>query len=154
MNSVNSDVDRGMLSRILRGKTLSGINEFLKSSLTYAKTRTDFSNRLNESDFFELEKLPFGENTNKIQKNYISRTIISLKESDHIFRDVAGLHSAKQILKRKFIIPILYPEICISFGVKKPNGILFYGPPGCGKTMLARCIASGLGTSFFYLKGI
>ena len=63
--------------------------------------------------------------------------------------DVAGLDDVKQELREKVIEPFLHPEIYERFKVKVGGGILMYGPPGNGKTFVAKAIAGELDAAFF-----
>lgn len=63
--------------------------------------------------------------------------------------DVAGLDDVKQELREKVIEPFLHPEIYDRFKVKVGGGILMYGPPGNGKTYVARAVAGELDAAFF-----
>ncbi|MCS7115955.1 MAG: CDC48 family AAA ATPase [Nitrososphaerota archaeon] len=67
--------------------------------------------------------------------------------------DIGGLDSVKQILEENIIWSIKDPERFRRMGVKPPRGILLYGPPGCGKTLLARAIAMESGANFITVKG-
>lgn len=61
---------------------------------------------------------------------------------------VAGMHRLKALLEREVIAPIRDPEPFKRYGLTVPNGILLYGPPGCGKTYIARQLAEELGHYF------
>jgi AAA+ superfamily predicted ATPase len=61
---------------------------------------------------------------------------------------VAGMHDLKELLFREVVIPIRNPEPYRKYGLSIPNGILLYGPPGCGKTYIARQLAEDLGHYF------
>ena len=63
--------------------------------------------------------------------------------------DVAGLADVKQELRDKVIEPFLHPEAYEKFKVKIGGGILMFGPPGNGKTFIARAIAGELDAAFF-----
>jgi cell division protease FtsH len=65
------------------------------------------------------------------------------------FSDVAGAHEAKQILEDVVVKFIKNPEKLADFGVQLPKGILLYGPPGNGKTLLAKAVAGEAGVAFF-----
>ena len=58
------------------------------------------------------------------------------------FGDIAGMEELKKILRLQIIEPFLRPGIFARFKKKAGGGILLYGPPGCGKTMIARAIAT------------
>src|ERR1700756_3602980 len=54
----------------------------------------------------------------------------------------------KELLRREVVAPIKDPEPFRRYGLSVPNGILLYGPPGCGKTYIARHLAEELGHYF------
>ncbi|HEX8965809.1 MAG TPA: ATP-binding protein [Patescibacteria group bacterium] len=68
------------------------------------------------------------------------------------FSAVAGMEELKQNLLEDVINPILKPEIFKKYKLSIPNGILLYGPPGCGKTFIVRRLAEELGFNFVELK--
>jgi len=63
--------------------------------------------------------------------------------------DVGGLEDVKRRLTTSFLAPMRNPEIRKLFGKSLRGGLLLYGPPGCGKTYLARALAGELGARFF-----
>jgi transitional endoplasmic reticulum ATPase len=67
--------------------------------------------------------------------------------------DIGGLEEVKQELKEAVEWPIKSPEIFERLGIKPPKGILLYGPPGCGKTLLARAVATESEANFITIKG-
>jgi len=68
------------------------------------------------------------------------------------FECVAGMKSLKQQLISDVINPLKHPENFKKFKVSIPNGIILYGPPGCGKTFIVRKLAEELGYNFFEVK--
>ncbi|MFA7707594.1 MAG: CDC48 family AAA ATPase [Candidatus Pacearchaeota archaeon] len=67
--------------------------------------------------------------------------------------DVGGLDRIKQDLKEAVEWPLKYPESFKRLGIRPPKGILLYGPPGCGKTLLAKAIAKESEANFIQVKG-
>ena len=69
------------------------------------------------------------------------------------WEDVGGLYDVKQELREAVEWPLKYPESFKRLGIKPPKGILLYGPPGCGKTLLAKAVATESGANFVAVKG-
>jgi SpoVK/Ycf46/Vps4 family AAA+-type ATPase len=63
--------------------------------------------------------------------------------------DVGGLEDVKKRLRTSFLGPMRNPELRRMYGKSLRGGLLLYGPPGCGKTFLARAVAGELGAKFF-----
>ncbi|HAQ72083.1 MAG TPA: endonuclease [Flavobacteriales bacterium] len=68
------------------------------------------------------------------------------------FRKIAGMDVIKKMIKQEVIEPLLYPNKNSDYGIEPPNGVLFYGPPGCGKTFFAECLADEVGFNFLKIK--
>jgi len=68
------------------------------------------------------------------------------------FKDVGGLGPAKDALQRLAILPHKHPESAKRFGIEMGGGVLLYGPPGCGKTLIAEAAAGEMGVPIFKLK--
>ncbi|RLE74696.1 MAG: AAA family ATPase [Thermoprotei archaeon] len=67
--------------------------------------------------------------------------------------DVGGLEGVKQELKEAVEWPLKYPNAFKRLGIDPPKGILLYGPPGCGKTLLAKAVATESEANFVSVKG-
>jgi transitional endoplasmic reticulum ATPase len=67
--------------------------------------------------------------------------------------DVGGLHETKARLKEAVAWPLKYPELFEQAGVRPPKGILLDGPPGCGKTLLAKAVAHETQVNVISVKG-
>lgn len=64
------------------------------------------------------------------------------------FDDVGGMERIKEEVRMKIILPLQKPELFQAYGKKIGGGILLYGPPGCGKTFLARATAGEVNAAF------
>ncbi|GAB5361014.1 hypothetical protein AAMO2058_000677900 [Amorphochlora amoebiformis] len=69
------------------------------------------------------------------------------------WEDIGGLESVKKQLIEMVQWPIEHPEIFLKYGQKPSRGVLFFGPPGCGKTLLAKAVASESVANFISVKG-
>jgi len=67
--------------------------------------------------------------------------------------DIGGLEEVKQELREAVEWPIKNPEMFKRMGIRPPKGILLFGPPGCGKTLLARAVATESEANFITIKG-
>merc|ERR1719234_2706224 len=67
--------------------------------------------------------------------------------------DIGGLEDVKRDLKELVQYPVEHPEKFEKFGMSPSKGVLFYGPPGCGKTLLAKAIANECQANFISIKG-
>ncbi|MFY9457896.1 MAG: CDC48 family AAA ATPase [Candidatus Spechtbacterales bacterium] len=67
--------------------------------------------------------------------------------------DIGGLNDIKETLKETIEWPLRYAKLFEEADVVPPKGILLYGPPGCGKTLLAKAVASESGVNFISIKG-
>lgn len=82
----------------------------------------------------------------------------SLRESqveipDVHWDDVGGLEDVKRELHETVQYPVEHADKYVKFGMSPSKGVLFYGPPGCGKTLLAKAVANECGANFISIKG-
>lgn len=68
------------------------------------------------------------------------------------FADVAGMHEIKDFMQRKIINVLRNPARAEKFKIQIPNGMLLYGPPGCGKTFIAEKFAEEAGYNYIFVK--
>eukprot|EP00964_Phaeocystis_antarctica_P041583 scaffold23779_cov55-Phaeocystis_antarctica.AAC.1 len=69
------------------------------------------------------------------------------------WNDIGGLEGVKRELQEVVQYPVEFPEKFEKFGMSPSKGVLFYGPPGCGKTLLAKAIANECQANFISIKG-
>jgi transitional endoplasmic reticulum ATPase len=69
------------------------------------------------------------------------------------YEDIGGLKSQLQRIREMIELPLRYPEVFQTLGIDAPKGVLLHGPPGCGKTLIARAIAHETEANFFAVSG-
>lgn len=146
-------------STVLRAKALLDLNRQSEAAAAY-KDAIHRNPALEDASLAaQLESLEVEpENDNGIRLRVISnddtdtediaRIIIPEHESVS-FNDVHGLESVKQDIRRKIILPFQKPSLFKKFRKRVGGGILLYGPPGCGKTLLARATAGECKARFY-----
>lgn len=72
---------------------------------------------------------------------------------DITFDDIAGMEDAKRIIDEMVLYPMKSPEKARALGLNPGGGVLLFGPPGTGKTMLGKAIAGALDAPFYYASG-
>ncbi|MBI4199258.1 MAG: CDC48 family AAA ATPase [Chloroflexi bacterium] len=69
------------------------------------------------------------------------------------YEDIGGLRRELQKIREIIELPLKHPELFERLGIQAPKGVLLHGPPGCGKTLIARAVASETDASFFHVSG-
>ena len=75
------------------------------------------------------------------------------KLDDVGYEDVGGLRKQMAQIRELVELPLRHPQLFKTIGVKPPKGILLFGPPGSGKTLIARAVANETGAFFFLING-
>ena len=69
------------------------------------------------------------------------------------YEDIGGLNEAIRRIREMVELPLKHPEIFQRLGIDPPKGVLLHGPPGCGKTLLARAVANESDANFYAING-
>lgn len=72
---------------------------------------------------------------------------------DVTWDDIGSLQDIRNELKLAILAPVKFPEKMLKLGLQSPSGVLLCGPPGCGKTLLAKAVANEAGINFISVKG-
>ena len=140
---------------LLHARLLAGIGEIAQAVTQYrqavemdrAVADREFANRLgigaDEADSEVVEgkvRASYGEDPATVSRE-IERPKVT-------FQDVGGMEKVKEEIRMKIIHPLTHPELYKAYGKPIGGGILMYGPPGCGKTYLARATAGEIKAGF------
>ena len=93
-----------------------------------------------------------GNQANEDEKQLTEAKVEILKGKGNGFKDIAGMDQLKQMLTRKVIFILKDKEKAAKYKLLPPNGMLFYGPPGCGKSFFAEKFAEETGFNFMLVK--
>jgi transitional endoplasmic reticulum ATPase len=74
-------------------------------------------------------------------------------ETDTAYENIGGLKRQLYRIREMIELPLLYPEVFEKLGIEAPKGVLLHGPPGCGKTLIARAIAKESQAQFYTING-
>ncbi|MGB4782040.1 AAA family ATPase [Candidatus Methylomirabilis sp.] len=69
------------------------------------------------------------------------------------YEDVGGMNREITLLRELVHLPLQFPQVYRQLGINAPRGVIFYGPPGSGKTYLARALANEVEAGFYYING-
>jgi transitional endoplasmic reticulum ATPase len=69
------------------------------------------------------------------------------------YEDIGGLQREIQRIREMIELPLKYPELFEKLGIEAPKGVLLHGPPGCGKTLIARAVANETDAYFLHVSG-
>ena len=69
------------------------------------------------------------------------------------YEDVGGLREEMQRIREMVELPLRHPELFQRLGIEPPRGVFLYGPPGCGKTLLAKALANESDANFYVISG-
>ncbi|MCD6154883.1 MAG: proteasome-activating nucleotidase [Candidatus Verstraetearchaeota archaeon] len=101
---------------------------------------------LNQRTFAIVEILP------QIEDPYV-RTMEVIEKPKVTYRDIGGLKEQIMLIKETVEIPLKNPTLFDEVGIEPPKGVLLYGPPGCGKTLLAKAVARETNATFIRVVG-
>eukprot|EP00762_Andalucia_godoyi_P002206 ANDGO_07542.mRNA.1 putative AAA domain-containing protein C16E9.10c len=123
----------------------------IRSSVSDALRRHAEPLTSHQLDTLSITMADFEEAIHKVQPSSKREGFATIP--DVSWSDIGALHDVRAELQLSIMEPIRSPEKFEALGLSAPTGVLLYGPPGCGKTLLAKAIAHESGASFISIKG-
>ena len=99
----------------------------------------------------KVTKEDFQEAMREVQPSAMREVLVEVPEVH--WEDIGGLNDIKERLREAVEWPLVHPEYFEEMGITPPKGTLLYGPPGCGKTLLAKAVATESQANFITVKG-
>uniref|UniRef100_A0A8C9GZQ3 AAA+ ATPase domain-containing protein n=1 Tax=Piliocolobus tephrosceles TaxID=591936 RepID=A0A8C9GZQ3_9PRIM len=147
-NSTVSDIVSGTVSGTVNGTEKEKKDEY--STIQGLKSLFKL-NIIGKSD---TEKREVGTNTSNnriVNKSSVRKRQVQIPTVT--WNDIGGMEEVKEQLKETILYPLEYKHLYNKFNSNYNKGILLYGPPGCGKTLLAKAIANECNANFISVKG-
>lgn len=129
-------------------KTSNRLSIYLKNSGFVKKNELSTGNlvAVNRDNYFMVKKLPN-------EFDYRVKAMELEEKPNQSYQDIGGLDVQIQELIEAIVLPITQIKTFENLGIQPPKGVLLYGPPGMGKTLLARACAAQTNASFLKLAG-
>jgi transitional endoplasmic reticulum ATPase len=154
---IESDVDLDKYAEITHGFVGADIMAICREAAMFSLRRVLPKINLDEpipSEIIQelkIEDDDFIKATNLIEPSAMREVMVEIP--DVSWDDIGGLEDIKQELREAVEWPLKYPKLFEKAGIRPLNGILLFGPPGCGKTLLAKAIATESKSNFIAIKG-
>ena len=131
------------------GRYREGLDSYDKAvALELAVADATLRDKLARAVADPRSRLRLVEDPEKAGKEDESTLSVEVEQPKLTFADVGGLDELKEKIRLRVLHPLKRPDLYKAFGKKVGGGILMYGPPGCGKTFLARATAGEAGVRF------
>lgn len=155
LNLDDLNIDEGYKRIIQKGLNVNGTCKYADAELLIGNLQNP--NRVNELEQPKEPEQPrqqSSSNNNVVdeEKQATEAKVDIQKGKGKGFKDIAGMNQLKQMLTQKVIFILKDKEKAAKYRLLPPNGMLFYGPPGCGKSFFAEKFAEETGFNFMLVK--
>lgn len=159
LNYYKNEIDKLMSSPLIEAVVV----EVLEDGRAVVKSSTGPTLVVQVSGFVDVSKLKPGVHVALNQRGSAVVEVLPIAEDYYVkamevderpkvrFSDVGGLHEQIRELREVVEMPLKNPELFSKIGIEPPKGVLLYGPPGCGKTLLAKAVAGEVNATFIRL---
>ena len=139
--------------RILNGNQRGEADaaNFKEGTASEAKTETSFDKMMEDIENFYIDVEDFEKASKMVQPSAQREGFSTVPNTT--WQDVGALSHVRQELQMSIVEPILNPQRFAKVGLSAPAGVLLYGPPGCGKTLVARAVSNESKANFISIKG-
>ncbi len=144
-----------------RGEVVQ-ISEFLEDGRAIVLGRADEERVITMSQPMRHEHLKVGDNLlinprtgygiEKLPKSTVDQVVLE-EVPDVVYEDIGGLGDQIEVLRDAIELPYLHADKFREYQLSPPKGILLYGPPGCGKTMIGKAVANSLARRISEVRG-
>lgn len=107
-----------------------------------------FNPAMATTELDQMFRLPAANGFDEDEGDFEDDEYLFMEKPNINFSDVGGMQKVKDEISLKIIQPLKHPEIYKAYGKKTGGGILLYGPPGCGKTFIAKATAGEINSKF------
>lgn len=145
-------VDEGYKRILMKGLSANGTSKYADADILLADLQNP--NNVEEQKQTErpLKQRPEQNCASEDEEHATSANVAVQKGKGNGFKDIAGMDQLKQMLTQKVIFILKDKEKVAKYKLLPPNGMLFYGPPGCGKSFFAEKFAEETGFNFMLVK--
>ncbi|KAL7680144.1 putative AAA+ ATPase domain, ATPase, AAA-type, core, peroxisome biogenesis factor 1, psi beta-barrel [Plasmopara halstedii] len=150
--AIDPAIDFGLLASMTEGYNLRDLSSATDRTLHQMLKRSDLEQSSNCSEeLYTVNQNDFEKGIHEFRPTALIG--VDLFKSSVKWSDVGGLHDVRAVLRDTLELPTRYAKLYDNTPIKLPAGLLLYGPPGCGKTLLASAVAHECGLNFISVKG-
>ncbi|ADL19616.1 Cell division control protein 48, AAA family [Acidilobus saccharovorans 345-15] len=137
------------LAALAKEAAMAAVREFMSSGKVDLSKPGEIKKEILET--LKVSRRHFLEAMKVVRPTLIREVFVEVPEVH--WDDIGGLDNVKQELREVVEWPLKHPDVFQKMGIEPPKGVLLFGPPGTGKTMLAKAVATESGANFIAIRG-